>query len=181
MHAFRNLDGLLEHLLLFAKPVHVGRQPLRIKRLLDNVECSAIHPLRQKQITIHRTVEPGLDEVWGDEELLKRAVLNVVMNAIHASSHGGHIEIACQRVALAESAQRSSQAGWGVQLVIRDHGCGISSDDVQKIFDPFFSTRKGGTGLGLPIVKHILNAHHGLINVQSEHGRGTTVRLVLPQ
>ncbi|MCA9476090.1 MAG: hypothetical protein KC563_09860, partial [Nitrospira sp.] len=130
---------------------------------------------------IHRSIESGLVDVWGDEALLKRAVLNVVLNAIHASSPGGRIELICQRVACEESDSSSGSGGQGVQVLVRDYGCGMRQEEVEQMFNPFFSKRKGGTGLGLPIVKHIVQAHHGLIDVQSEQGTGTTVRLVLPQ
>ncbi|MGD9849756.1 MAG: PAS domain-containing sensor histidine kinase [Nitrospirales bacterium] len=181
VHAIRTLDASLANVLIFAKPIHVDKQCVRISRLLSEVEWLALHPLRQKEITIHRSVEPGLDELQGDESLLSRAVLNVVLNAIQVSPAGGRIEILCQRVVRQKAGQVPGRERRAIQIMIRDFGCGIPPEEVNNIFDPFFSKRKGGTGLGLSIVKHIMSAHHGLINVQSEHGKGTTVCLVLPQ
>ena len=177
----RKFDGLLANLLAFAKPVQMETHRFRLSDLLDEVEWLAVYSLQQKQITIHRSIESGLVDVWGDEALLKRAVLNVVLNAIHASSPGGRIELICQRVACEESDSSSGSGGQGIQVLVRDYGCGMRQEEVEQMFNPFFSKRKGGTGLGLPIVKHIVQAHHGLIDVQSEQGTGTTVRLVLPQ
>ncbi len=181
VHALRMLDASLTNILIFAKPIHVDRQRFRISRLLREVEWLAMHPLRKKEITIHRSVEPGLEEVWGDESLLNRAVLNVVLNAIQVSPSGGRIEIVCQRVRQQHAGPSSGAERRNVRIMIRDFGCGIPDEEVDKIFDPFFSKRKGGTGLGLSIVKDIMSAHHGLIDVQSEHGKGTTICLVLPQ
>lgn len=181
VHAIRTLDASLENVLIFAKPIHVEKQPVRISRLLSEVEWLAVHPLRKKGITIHRSLEPGLEEVCGDETLLSRAVLNVVLNAIQASPSGGRIEIGCQRVVRQKAGQSSGGEKGAIQVMIRDFGCGIPPEEVNNIFDPFFSKRKGGTGLGLSTVKLIMKAHDGLIHVQSEHGKGTTVCLVLPQ
>lgn len=181
VNAIRTLDGSLANLLIFAKPIHVERQRCRISRLLSEVEWMAVHPLRQKGIIIRRLVEPGLEEVCGDEHLLIRAVLNVVLNAIHVSPSGGRIEIVCQRVVRPEAGHSPGKDRPSIQIMVRDFGCGIPREEVNMIFSPFFSKRKGGTGLGLSIVKHIMSAHHGLITVHSEHGKGTTVCLVLPQ
>lgn len=181
VHALRMLDASLANILIFAQPIRVDRRRFRISRLLREVEWMALHPLRQKAMTVHQSVEPGLEEVWGDEMLLSRAVLNVVLNAIQVSPSGGHIEIVCQRVSPQSSGPTLEGEKPNVRILIRDFGCGIPGEEVTKMFDPFFSKRKGGTGLGLSIVKDIMSAHHGLIDVQSEHGKGTTICLVLPQ
>jgi len=181
VQATRMLDGLLGNLLTFTKPIEVNKQRVRVSRLLNEVEWLAVPPLHHKQIIIHRSMEPGIEELWADDALLKRAILNVILNAIHASPHGGRLEISCQKVVPNESGEHAAMGKQAVQFLIRDHGCGIPIEEMDKIFDPFFSKRKGGTGLGLSIVKHIIQAHHGLIDVQSEQGAGTTVRLVLPQ
>lgn len=181
VQATRMLDGLLENLLNFTKPIEVNKQRVRVSRLLNEVEWLAIPPLHHKQITIHRLIEPGVEELWADDASLKRAILNVVLNAIQASPPGGRLDISCHRVIPKEFGEHAALGNQAVQFLIRDHGCGIPTEEMNKIFDPFFSKRKGGTGLGLSIVKHIVQAHHGLIDVQSEQGTGTTVRLVLPQ
>jgi signal transduction histidine kinase len=69
----------------------------------------------------------------------------------------------------------------GIALRIRDHGCGMSKEELSNMFRPFYSKRKGGTGLGLSIVKQIVHIHHGLIDITSQEGKGTTVELFFPQ
>jgi signal transduction histidine kinase len=139
-----------------------------------------VQPVRQKRISIRREVEPGAEILWGDASLLQQALLNVLLNAIHASSPEGGIDLVCRRVN--EDPQRGASREHPVrtQIDVRDTGCGIAQDDMPHIFDPFFSTRKGGTGLGLSIVKQIVDAHHGVIEVVSQCGEGTTVRLSFP-
>jgi signal transduction histidine kinase len=99
---------------------------------------------------------------------LRRAVLNVVQNAIEAMPHGGTLRLACVRSATA------------VQLHIRDSGVGIPAALVSRIFEPLYTTKPGGTGLGLYIVREILVAHGGGVTVESVEGQGTTFVLTFP-
>ena len=99
---------------------------------------------------------------------LRRAVLNVVQNAIEAMPNGGTLRLACVRTATA------------VQLHIRDSGVGIPAALVSRIFEPLYTTKPGGTGLGLYIVREILVAHGGGVTVDSVEGQGTTFVLTFP-
>ena len=100
---------------------------------------------------------------------LRRAVLNMVQNAIEAMPTGGTLRLECLRTA-AE-----------VHVRIRDSGSGIPIEQVPRIFEPLYTTKPGGTGLGLYIVREILTAHAGQITVQSVEGHGTTFTLTLPR
>jgi signal transduction histidine kinase len=99
---------------------------------------------------------------------LRRAVLNVVQNAIEAMPDGGTLRLECLRTATE------------VQLRIRDSGMGMSADLVPRIFEPLYTTKTGGTGLGLYIVREILVAHGGGVRVESVEGQGTTFILMFP-
>jgi signal transduction histidine kinase len=99
---------------------------------------------------------------------LRRAVLNVVQNAIEAMPNGGTLGLACVRTATA------------VQLHLRDSGVGIPAALVSRIFEPLYTTKPGGTGLGLYIVREILIAHGGEVTVESGEGQGTTFVLTFP-
>ncbi len=179
--ACQSLDGILENVLLFAKPLRPDREAIAMAALLDDVEWLAAPALRQKRITVRCSLDAGLHTIRGENLLVKRAILNLVMNAIQVSVPGGHIEMVCRRIPLASATEEAGRATTGVRVSVRDWGCGIAAEDIPNIFDPFYSTRKGGTGLGLPIVEHIVNAHGGFIDVVSELGTGTTVSLVFPE
>jgi signal transduction histidine kinase len=99
---------------------------------------------------------------------LRRAVLNVVQNAIEAMPAGGALRLACLRTATA------------VQLHIRDRGVGMAAEQIPRIFEPLYTTKPGGTGLGLYIVREILIAHGGEVTVESVEGQGTTFVLTFP-
>ena len=180
-HSIRSLDGLVSNLLVFSSPLQGQRQTVNLSALLDDVELLAMFPLRKKRLTIHRRWESTLQEMVGNEQLLKQALLNLLLNAVHASSPEGHIEIQCRWKSSSRTGATGVARMGGVLLSIRDEGCGMSTEELNMVFQPFYSKRKGGTGLGLPIVKDIVHAHQGMINIISHQGKGTTVELFLPQ
>lgn len=181
VHAIRSLDGLVSNLLIFSTPLQGERQSVNLSALLDDVELLAMYPLRKKRLTIHRHQESNLRQMMGNEQLLKQALLNLLLNAIHASFPDGQIEIHCRRKSQSGTGTTVAATMNGVILSIRDEGCGMSEDDLKRAFQPFYSKRKGGTGLGLPIVKDIVQVHQGMIDIISHQGKGTTVELFLPQ
>ncbi|MGD2153224.1 MAG: ATP-binding protein, partial [Gemmatimonadales bacterium] len=103
-----------------------------------------------------------------DGNLIKQVVLNVMMNALQAMPDGGTLSIAVERV------------GGAAEIRVADSGCGIAVEDRERIFDPFFTTKKEGTGLGLSVCYGIVQRHGGEIEVDSEIGVGSTVRIRLP-
>jgi len=181
IHAIRALDGLVSNLLIFTTPLQQQWQRVNPSALLDDVELLAMYPLRKKTLTIHRHLDPNLYEMMGNEQLLKQALLNLLLNAIHASPRDGHIEIHCRRKSKSGAGPTAAAGVDGVLLSIRDQGCGMSGEEVKKAFQPFYSKRIGGTGLGLPIVKDIVHVHQGIIEIISHQDKGTTVELFLPQ
>lgn len=181
LQAIRSLDGLVSNLLTSSTPLKRERQCVNLSRLLDEVELLATYPLRTKRLTIHRRVETSLLEILGHEQLLKQALLNLLLNAIQASPPDGHIEIQCRRSSLPVTREAVHAGINGVVLSIRDEGCGMSKEELSRVFQPFYSKRQGGTGLGLPIVKDIVQVHQGMIEIESQTDKGTTVKLFLPQ
>jgi signal transduction histidine kinase len=93
---------------------------------------------------------------------MQQALLNVLLNAVQAMPDGGTLTV------------RAAPAGENVRIAISDTGVGITRDNLQKIFSPFFTTKHRGTGLGLAITRTIVEKHQGMITVESEYGRGTT-------
>jgi signal transduction histidine kinase len=181
IRAIRSLDHLVANMLVFSAPLHTEREPVNLLSLLDDVELLAVYPLRKKRLTIHRHQEGHLSIIHGHESLLKQALLNVLINAIHASEPDNPIEIHCRQASAVFGEQDDQRPEDGVVLRIRDHGCGMSEEERSHIFRPFYSNRKGGTGLGLSIVQQIVHIHHGLIDITSQQGKGTTVDLFFPQ
>jgi signal transduction histidine kinase len=123
-------------------------------------------------IRLVRDVESELPNVPMDVRLIRQAILNVVLNAIQAMPSGGDLKVVAKRDA-------GGGAAW-VTLEIGDTGAGIPPDVQPRIFEPFYTTKATGTGLGLAVVKRIVDGHHGEVTVTSRAGAGTVVRIRLP-
>jgi signal transduction histidine kinase len=123
---------------------------------------------RQSNIEIKCYLPADLPPVKLDREMFKLALLNLLLNAEQAMPQGGELTI------------QAARAERGVSLCFIDTGKGMPPEVVAKVFRPFFSTKAGGSGLGLPTTRKIVEAHGGTIDVQSEVGRGTKFTLLLP-
>jgi len=121
----------------------------------------------RSKIRLHRQFAPELPKVEIDPNLIRQAILNVLVNAQQVMPAGGDITI------------RTFENGRFVKLEVADTGPGIPSEHRDRIFNLYFSTKPGGTGLGLPMVKKILEEHQGAVEVRSEPGRGATFTLCL--
>ena len=125
----------------------------------------------KRKIKVANKHEDNLPPVLADEELLAQVFLNIISNAIQAMPDGGRLMV-------------SSKSGAGsykdlVEISFTDTGCGIPAQDLDKIFNPFFSNKGGGVGLGLSIVHKIVESHGGKISVHSRAGEGTTFTIHL--
>jgi signal transduction histidine kinase len=119
------------------------------------------------------TIEDDLPLIIGDHEALVRAVTNVLLNAVDASTPGGTISVSV-------SCEGDLPEAKQVVIAIADQGAGMTQDVMSRIFDPYVTTKPGGTGLGLAIARQTLSAHHGTIEAASTVGVGTVLRLRLP-
>jgi signal transduction histidine kinase len=119
--------------------------------------------LEKRGVRVEERLDPALPAVAADEHQLRQALLNLLRNAAEAMADGGTLTVAARGL-----------PGGIVELTIADTGEGIAPADLPKIFDPFFSTKEGGTGLGLALTQQIIVEHGGRIEVESDRGRGTT-------
>jgi len=113
-------------------------------------------------------LDPGLQPIDADPDLLHRALQNLVLNAMDAMPSGGNLVI------------RTRQKDAAVQIEVSDTGTGLTKEECDRLFTPYYTTKQHGTGLGLAIVQSVVSDHHGKISVESEPGRGTTFRIELP-
>lgn len=182
------VDQMLTNLLTFAKPLQPKIKEIDATQLLE--ECLGfVHPLaKQRGVGLDLSSQDQVSLVRGDKDLLKQALLNVLLNAFQAMPEGGHVRAWVKQCGsthfgwgpVAEKEQTSQgETNW-VEIGIQDTGEGIAPDLQQRVFDPFFTTRSGGSGLGLSIVHSIVRAHRGSIRLQSELGEGTCVKIRLP-
>jgi signal transduction histidine kinase len=177
------ITKLIQQLLNFARPARMALQSLQLNDLLRDVLGLTEHQIAKERIVVKTDFQPVLPAITGDENQLEQAFLNLVINAWHAMPMGGSLTIQTRSASLGDRVRRAGRsAPAGVEVIIADTGIGIPAEQLPRIFDPFFST-KGvgkGTGLGLAIARRIVEDHHGIIEVVSEVGRGTTFTIGLP-
>jgi signal transduction histidine kinase len=148
----------------------VERRALDLRKTIeDNLEIFE-QRLARHGIIVERSFATSCPPVFADADQMSQVTINLVMNAIHAMPEGGTLQVGV-----------SPEEGM-VRLTVADTGHGIPQDVVAKIFDPFFTTKEfgKGTGLGLTVVKGIIEEHQGTIAVESEAGKGTTFTIHLP-
>jgi len=183
------LDRVINNFLSFArfnkpdiKEFDINSSILDIKEL---VEIGAA----KKGITINTSLDGKIGKINADEEQIKQAILNVLLNSIQAMDKNGRITISTFQESSGTSARDLSEKGITVgkmpavqcvNISFTDNGSGIMPENMEKIFNPFFTTRENGTGLGLSITRRIIENHGGAISVQSKVNEGTTFIIKLP-
>ncbi|MCP3676955.1 MAG: response regulator, partial [Deltaproteobacteria bacterium] len=123
------------------------------------------------------------DELWGikaDEGQLSQVLHNLVINAQQAMPEGGSISVKCANIVLDEASLLNLRFGSYIRITVKDTGVGISGETIEKVFDPYFTTKEDGSGLGLATSYAIIEKHGGLITVESALGEGTSFSIYLP-
>jgi PAS domain S-box-containing protein len=169
--------GLTQQLLTFAK----GGAPLRAPTAVTPlVRTSVSLALRGKSVASTVDLAPDCWPVLADAGQMGQVLNNLLINAHQAMPSGGNIRIQAHNVVLAEGNALGITAGNYVQVAVTDTGVGIAKENLARIFDPYFTTKSVGSGLGLAVVFSIVRQHGGTIRVDSEVGRGSTFTVLLP-
>ena len=145
----------------------------------DAIELVAQHPDRGARARIELVGPVAPVEVDGDQDLLHRAVFNLVLNAVQHSGPDGHVRVDLTPIPAGEL-PTSVAVSEPVRLRVFDSGPGVRDEDIERMFDPFYSTRQGGTGLGLALVHRAVEAHRGAILVDGVKGNGACFTVYLP-
>jgi signal transduction histidine kinase len=164
----RRLNAIVEQFLSLARPLTLTQEPIAIETLIREVATLVAAEAKAANIEIQLKVAPDLPPLWADRNYLKQLLLNLILNGVQAMPGGGGLSI---EAALENEFLRMS---------IVDHGVGIEPDKLNKIFDPYFSTKTKGSGLGLAIARRIAEAHGGKITVESQAGQGSSFHVTLP-
>jgi two-component system sensor histidine kinase HydH len=163
------LNRVISELLEFARPSKLNLKLSDLNELLKHSARLIQQEATVKNIQIHLNLTPDAVEAEVDPDRLTQCFLNLYLNALQAMKNGGQLAIAS-----------ATRVDGSVSIDIKDNGSGISTDDLSKIFDPYFTTKPKGTGLGLAIVHKIIEAHHGQIKARSIIGQGTVFSIILP-
>jgi len=164
---------IIEDMLNFTRPVPLQLSPIDLPLLIDSSLLLLRQKLKQKDIRIEKNYPVHQVSLNGDENLIQQLLINIILNSIQAIKHEGIIKILIN--AAGDNGDRK------IIMEIEDNGIGIPEEDLQKIFNPFFTSRKeNGFGLGLFISKIIVDKHHGSLSVRSKTGKGTTMSIEFP-
>ncbi|MCS6884665.1 MAG: ATP-binding protein [Acidobacteriota bacterium] len=163
----KRLDRLIRNFLSYGRPIKLDPKPVSVKELMLQSIALCKDQAEQQGISIELSCSEEL-QIEADFEQLRSCFSNLLLNAVQAMPAGGELRVLC------------SQSGEALEVSICDTGVGIDEQDIDKIFEPYFSTKETGTGLGLALVRRIVGLHSGKIEVQSKVGAGTTFRVWLP-
>jgi signal transduction histidine kinase len=163
----KRLDDFVSEFLRFARLPSPNVQRLEIRPLLAELLAFLTPEFSKQGVALDLEVE-GPEVAWVDGFQLKQAVLNLVLNALHATSAGGRVVV------------RTTGGAARLVVTVRDNGSGMSPETRQQALAPFFTKREGGTGLGLALVRRILEEHGGTVEIESAPGEGTAVSLTFP-
>jgi two-component system sensor histidine kinase HydH len=167
------LNRLVSEVLDFAKPIKFERTPADLNSICEDAARAAESDAAPAPIPIRLDLDKGIGRVVTDAERLRAALVNILANARHAvSARGeGHEPIHLRTYRVGPDR---------VAIEVRDQGMGIAPEDLGRVFDPYFTTRRTGTGLGLAISRNIIEGLGGTISMSSRQGQGTDVRIELP-
>jgi len=160
---------IVQDLLSYARTPRPSLEPVDLNGLLTQIIDFAANHTDMRGVIITTRFAPDLPLVMLDGDQMRQVAINLILNAGGAMPEGGSLHIT---TAMADAGQ--------VMITFSDSGCGISEESIEKIFEPFYTTKEQGTGLGLAITRQIVERHHGHITITSTPDKGTTVTLLLP-
>jgi signal transduction histidine kinase len=166
----RRLDEVVQGFLKFTRPEDLKLQAIDVRGLVDDVARIVAAEAATAGVQVHVECPDSVPDLSGDPGMLRQALLNLAINACQAMPNGGQLRIAC-----------SAARGRRVEIRVEDTGVGISPENLERIFNLYFTTKPRGSGIGLSMVYRIVQMHDGEIEVESVPGIGTTFRLLLPQ
>ncbi len=159
------INNIIQQLLKFSKPSAPKFQEVRIHQLIQETLSFLNNEFLKRKIKLSETYENRETTILADSEQIKQVLLNIIFNSMEAMPNGGTISI------------ETKNNDDSVELSIHDTGCGIAKEDLEHIFDPFYSKKESGTGLGLAITHQIIKNHNGKIEVKSEINKGTKFQI----
>jgi signal transduction histidine kinase len=166
----RRLDEVVVGFLKFARPDELMLQPVSLAELVSDVATTVAPEADRFKVTMKVDCPQDLPRINADPGMLRQALLNLALNACQAMPDGGSLRMSCR------AAPRKR-----VEIEVEDTGMGIPPENLNKIFDLYFTTKEKGSGIGLSMVYRIVQLHDGDVEVQSTPGRGTKFKLVFPQ
>jgi signal transduction histidine kinase len=162
------LNRVVNEFLDYARPAPLKRESVLLSGLLDSCLELLTPVIKQAGVTVKRACPPDEHKVDADPNQLRQVFLNLILNAVQAMHSGGEVTLELK------------QEGGHTRVSVHDTGPGIPPDKLLQVCEPFYSTKPGGTGLGLPIAQRIVAEHGGRLEIACATGAGTTATVILP-
>ncbi|MEW5722356.1 MAG: ATP-binding protein [Thermodesulfobacteriota bacterium] len=173
----RRVDHFLSDFLSYARQPPLKPAPTNVNEMLEEILASHSTQAEERGVTLHKKLDPTLPPIPLDPFQMERAIINVVANALEAMDRGGRLTVSTKMVA----GSGPNRDGAVLKLSISDTGPGLTQEELRNVFDPFYTTKELGTGLGLSLTQSIIESHQGRIQIESSPGQGTLVVITLPQ
>jgi PAS domain S-box-containing protein len=180
------VNNLLMDFFKFAKPVKPSRTYFNVETVIDSNYLLIATQLTNKQIAFREEFSSVVPQIYADQHQVEQVLMNIFLNAIQAMPEGGNLTVKTYTTTIGDL----PHLHWSddlfdkklpfVAIEIRDTGCGIPADSLEKIFNPFYTTKNEGMGLGLSICSRLIAENNGNIHVESEVGKGSTFTVMLP-
>jgi signal transduction histidine kinase len=181
IHEAKMANAIVLEVLEYVRPIRLHVEPVSLARIVDEALSVAESTVRRGHICVSANVPQMLPAIDADAHQLRQLFTNLVINAFEALGGQGHVAVAARHVAPSPDPLGASATGAGtVEIEVADDGPGVPEDVRDRIFSPFFTTKPRGSGLGLSIVRKIVDAHDGRIDMQVGPQGGTRFRVVLP-
>jgi two-component system sensor histidine kinase PilS (NtrC family) len=167
------LDGFVKDFLLLARPKPSERRDINVEVIIDDLlESLRFSPEWREDIEVIKNL-CNQTSIYGNKAEIRQVIWNMISNAVQAMPEGGKLKI--------ETSEVFNDTKEYLEIRISDNGCGIEEKNQDKVFEPFYTTKKNGTGLGLAIVNRIVESHMGKIRIKSKPGKGTDCIVLLPR
>jgi len=172
------ISKLTDNILSLAKPTPTQLSIHNINDIIDETLSLVNGEILENKTHVIKSYSKSI-AIKGNKEALKQVFLNIILNAIHSMPNGGALNISSSMVSMSDMQDLKKNHNY-VRVEIQDTGCGIEKKLLSKLFDPFFTNKTQGTGLGLALAQRIIEQHNGSIGVSSKLGEGATFWIILP-
>ncbi|NIM59514.1 MAG: HAMP domain-containing protein [Candidatus Aminicenantes bacterium] len=166
------MEKFIKELLDFTRISELNLDRFSIEQILDESIKTLAHSLELKKVVLEKNYEKELPQVLVDADKLKQVFLNILRNAYEAVEEKGKINISLSLL--------EEKKGNKIRIFISDNGCGIPEKNRETVFEPFYTTKASGIGLGLPIARKIIEQHRGTIRVKKNEAQGTSFEILIP-
>ena len=179
LHQTERITKIIQQLLGFVRKKKPEQKALNISNILENTLDLLDHQIQKQRVTVVKEWRDNLPSVIGDPDQLQQVFLNLFLNAIQSMPDGGTLRLSVSTKRISKEGLEDGQQQY-MEVCVKDTGAGMEREVIQNIFNPFFTTKDAGTGLGLMVTQGIVQDHEGWIMVESEVEKGSVFKVYLP-